>query len=246
MGIVKTEKYFEMLAQQSSRRVSTALLTVYHTLENFYGDLHWWPADSPEEVIIGAILVQNVAWKNVEKAIENLREVGLLGFEKINQTSLEEIEPLIKSTLYFRMKAKKLKAFAEHVRLHHGGRIESLLQRPLNEQRVELLSIYGVGAETADDILLYAAELPSFVVDSYTKRVFSRLGYVRPDIPYETLRNWFMAHLPNDVRLFNQFHAMIDAVGHRLCSAKNPKCQLCPLVELCQTGQNRHNECHSS
>ncbi|MBX5437143.1 MAG: endonuclease III domain-containing protein [Alicyclobacillaceae bacterium] len=198
-----------------------------------FGDRRWWPAETQEEVIIGAILVQGVAWSNTAKAIHNLRSQDLLSLRAIHAAAVEDIEACIVPTRYYRAKARKLKAFAEHVQTHHGGDIGAMLAQPMGELRSELLSIYGIGPETADDILLYAAGLPSFVVDTYTRRIFHRLGYTAPDIPYEVMRAWFMDHLPPEAPLYNQYHALLDAVGHNCCTNRRPQCERCPLAPAC-------------
>lgn len=228
----QTKDYFRTSAL-STDIISERLLDIYEVLEAHFGDLQWWPADTVDEVIIGAILVQNVSWKNVTTAILRLQAAQLLSLGRIHEATIEEIEPCITSTLYYRMKAKKLKAFAAHVADCHAGDIHLLLSQPMDDLRRELLTIYGIGEETADDIVLYAGHHPSFVIDAYTKRVFHRLGFVDQSVPYGVLRDWFMRHLPNDVPLYNQYHAMIDAVGHRYCSNKNPKCGECPLGDTC-------------
>lgn len=232
MPKVHANEYFPKSAL-SADSLRLQLLNVYACLEKYFGDLKWWPAETVDEVIIGAILVQNVAWKNVTTAIQRLQAAQLLSLHSIHVATIEEIEPCITSTLYYRMKAKKLKAFAAHVANTHAGDVLSMLGQPMDALRLELLTIYGIGEETADDIVLYAGQHPSFVIDAYTKRIFHRLGFVDPSVPYGVLRDWFMHYLPHDVSLFNQYHAMIDAVGHRYCSNKNPKCSDCPLHPMC-------------
>lgn len=213
--------------------ISNLLMDIYERMEKQMGNLHWWPAETREEVIIGAILVQSVAWKNVESAIANLRAQALLSFFALYGASADEIEPLIRSTLYFRMKTKKLKAFANHLHIAHSGDLMAMLTQPMPALRAELLQIYGIGQETADDIILYAANQPSFVIDTYTKRIFHRLGYGDDNVSYAALRQWFMDHLPANAPLFNQYHALIDAVGHRYCTTNQPNCTVCPLHGMC-------------
>lgn len=213
--------------------VMARLLEVYERLFAHYGDRRWWPADTAEEVIIGAILVQNVAWKNVEKAIAQLRDRDWLTLAALHEAPAEDIEECIVSTLYYRMKARKLKAFAAMVETEFGGDANLLLALPAADLRTRLLSVWGIGPETADDIVLYAAHQPSFVVDSYTRRIFFRLGVTREKATYDELRDFFMRHLPLDVGLYNQYHALIDALGHSVCLSKRPRCGECPLQSLC-------------
>lgn len=224
---------FEHLDFESIQRI---LLKVYRTMYDHFGELHWWPADTVEEMIIGAILVQNVSWKNTEIAITRLREADLLTFTRLYDADLALISECVRSTRFHRLKARKLKAFAEHVVTRYNGSADAMLGQPMGVLRQELLGIWGIGAETADDILLYGAEHPSFVIDAYTKRIFHRMGLIRENPPYEALRTWFMAYLPADTALFNRYHAMLDAVGHRYCALSNPRCGECPLVSLCRTG----------
>ncbi|MCL6548757.1 MAG: endonuclease [Alicyclobacillus sp.] len=213
------------------------LMDIYNRMFEHFGDRKWWPAETVEEVVIGAILVQGVAWSNTVKAIDNLRQRGLLTIPALHRASAEEVETCIVPTRYFRMKAKKLKAFAAHVEDRYGGDLAAMFDQPLEPLRTELLGIYGIGRETADDIVLYAAGKASFVIDSYTKRIFHRLGYTAEEVPYEWMRAWFMDHLPADPALYNQYHALIDAVGHHFCSHKQPLCAPCPLRSLCDRGQ---------
>lgn len=210
------------------------LLDIYHALENHFGDLHWWPAKTKDEVAIGAILTQNVSWANVEKALALLAEQGLLSLAGINRAPFDQLEHCIVSTRYYKTKAKKLKAFAEYFLTIWHGDWELLQKAGIDKARHGLLGVWGIGPETADDILLYAAELPSFVIDTYTKRIFARLGYIDEKISYADLRHWFMSQLPSDIGLFNQYHALIDALGHRLCLTRKPSCPQCPLEYLCK------------
>lgn len=205
----------------------------YELLLLHFGPRHWWPAETPEEVVIGAILVQGVAWSNAEKAILRLKEAGLLSLSEIARAEEEILAECVRSTLYYRMKAKKLKAFARHILDHYEGKLERLWDKPMEEARRELLGIYGIGPETADSMLLYAGQHPTFVVDAYTRRIFSRMGWVPANISYEELRRFFMERLPQDTKLFNDYHAQLVELGKRYCTARNPRCQLCPLQEWC-------------
>lgn len=184
-------------------------------------------------MIIGAILVQNVSWSNTVKALDNLREGGLLDFTAVAEADPEEIEKRIVPTRFYRMKTARLQAFARMVRDRYEGNVTALLAEPFGRLRETLLGVMGIGEETADDILLYAANLPSFVVDAYTRRIFYRLGLAAKEVPYGTLRAFFMANLPEDAALFGHYHALIDALGHRVCLSSRPRCGECPLLPAC-------------
>ncbi len=205
------------------------LLELYKQLRSEHGNLRWWPADSPFEVALGAILTQATAWRNVEKAIDNLKAADAFTPEQIHAISQDELEKLLHPSGYFRMKAKKVRAFVEHI-IERPMAVMFKLDVP--DLRKELLSIYGVGPETADSIILYAAEKPSFVVDTYTYRLFSRLGWVAGNFHYERLRALFMDNLPHDVNLFNEYHALIVRHGARVCK-KTPNCESCFLQSQC-------------
>jgi endonuclease III related protein len=213
--------------------VGKLLETIYQALYQHFGPRHWWPADTAEEVVIGAILVQGVAWSNVEKAIARLKEAGWLSFRAIDEAEEDDLAECVRSTLYFRMKAKKLKAFARHMMECYEGQLERLFAKPLLEVRKELLGIYGIGPETADSILLYAGGLPAFVVDAYTRRIFSRMGYVDEKISYDELQRFFTDRLPESVELFNEYHALLVELGKQICTARKPKCSRCPLAGWC-------------
>ena len=208
------------------------LLNLYDQLRSEYGAQAWWPAETPFEVIIGAILVQSTAWRNVVKAIGNLRDADLLTPPKLAAISQPRLEELVRPSGYFRVKAKKLRAFLTHLEVHHSYRLDSLFAAEVFTMRQELLSIYGIGNETADSIILYAAEKPIFVIDSYTHRLFSRLGWIAGKYDYDKLQAIFMDALPHDVRLFNEFHALIDRHSSRICR-KTPHCEECVLRAEC-------------
>lgn len=206
-----------------------------------FGPRFWWPAvgvpeperAAPFEMIVGAILVQNVAWSNVEKALLALREAGLLEPAALHRAEPEVIEPLIRPTGYFRQKTKKLKAFCEYLFRQYSGDLAKLLARPLPALREELGALPGIGPETRDCILNYAAGYPVMAMDTYTRRIFSRMGIFDPAVSYETMSEFFHAHLPADTELLGEYHAQIDTLGHRLCLKTRPQCQKCPLQELC-------------
>ena len=210
------------------------LFDLYHQLQTEHGTLKWWPADTPFEVALGAILTQATAWRNVVKAIDNLKAADVFTPEQIHAISQDELEQLLRPSGYFRMKTKKVRAFVEHIVQRP---MQVMFKQDVPELREELLSIYGVGPETADSIILYAAEKPSFVVDTYTYRLLSRLGWVEGNYHYERLHALFMDNLPHEVELFNEYHALIVRHGARVCR-KTPECQACGLQSVCDYFRN--------
>ena len=220
---------------------STAALLqqVYRRLYHAYGPQHWWPGDGgPLEVCVGAILTQACAWGNVERALANLKGAGVLSARGLRDVPLEELARLLYPCGYFNVKARKVKAFVAHLWERHGGEVRRLLAQPPERLRQELLAVYGIGEETADDILLYAAGHPSFVVDAYTRRVLARLGVTPDGQRYAHYQELFHRHLPRDAALFNEYHALLVRLGKDVCR-KEPRCPQCPLLPLCPTGQGR-------
>jgi endonuclease-3 related protein len=208
------------------------LLEIYRRLDAHFGPRGWWPAETPFEVCVGAILTQNVAWKNVLKAIASLKEEGLLSLEAIYRASPEKIAGLVRPTRYYNQKTKKLKNFCSLVVDRHGADLNRLFALPVADLRRELLGVKGIGKETADSIILYAAHKPVFVVDAYTSRIFGRLGIIPAQWDYDRIQEFFTRNLPPDVGLFNQYHALIDGAGHYYCSG-TPRCGQCPLADIC-------------
>ncbi|MFQ5850631.1 MAG: endonuclease III domain-containing protein [Candidatus Binatia bacterium] len=204
------------------------LLQIYRRLYRHYGDLHWWPGDSPLEITVGAILTQNTAWPNVEKAIQRLKDKGALSVEALSRLPHARLARLIKAAGYFNVKARRLKNFISFLERCYGGNLKKMFNQSLDRLRVDLLSISGTGQETADSILLYAAEKPIFVIDAYTKRILSRHGVLPYEKSYEEFQRLFMKHLPRDVPLYNQYHAMLVNIGKDFCRAR-PLCAPCPL-----------------
>jgi endonuclease-3 related protein len=209
------------------------LLELYRALSDAYGPQGWWPADSPFEVIVGAILTQSTNWRNVERAIENLKKHNVLTTKRLSKLPEEKLAQLIRPSGYFRQKAKKLKAFVAHLHAHYGGDLRGMLAQPTKKLRAELLSIWGIGPETADSIMLYAANKPVFVVDAYTKRIFSRLGLISSQISYDELQRLCMAQLPKSAKLFNEYHALLVRHGKEICRPQ-PRCERCVLARACQ------------
>ncbi|KAF0193155.1 MAG: endonuclease III-like protein [Gammaproteobacteria bacterium] len=218
------------------------LITVFDKLLAQHGPQHWWPAESLFEVMVGAILTQNTAWSNVEKAIANLKRAGKLSARDIVATPQAELAELLTPSGYFNIKAQRLRQFCEWL-LENGG-YARLAQRETAQLRRELLSVHGIGHETADDILLYAYARPVFVIDAYTRRLFARLGLVAGDEPYEAVREFFEATLAGEspardddmTGLFNEYHALIVAHAKHVCR-KNPACDRCCLRADCPSRQ---------
>jgi len=215
-------------AQNKPSLNKKSLLRIYRLLYGAYGPRNWWPGDGPFEVMIGAILTQNTAWKNVEKAISNLKRKNLLDPPKLHKISQDKLAELIRPAGYFRQKAKKIKTFLDYFGTSYEYSTEKMKKRPLENLRQELLGCWGIGAETADSILLYALDKPVFVVDNYTMRIFRRLGYLNSKDDYHSTQRFFMKYLPPDPGLYNEYHACIVALGNDVCNPK-PKCAKCPL-----------------
>ncbi|OGW36752.1 MAG: endonuclease [Nitrospirae bacterium RBG_13_39_12] len=205
------------------------LLKIYHTLYQFFGPQYWWPGDTPFEIAVGAILTQNTNWGNVEKAINNLKKEKALNPKAIHKMPISRLALLIKPAGYFNVKAKRLKSFIKFLMNEYRGSMSKMKKEDTNSLREKLLSINGVGPETADSILLYALEKPVFVVDAYTKRVLSRHGIMEHDKPYEIFQELFISSLKRDARLFNEYHALIVRVGKTFCKRREPLCEICPL-----------------
>lgn len=211
------------------------LQEVYQRLYSAYGPQHWWPGQGPFEVIVGAVLVQNTNWKNVERAIQNLREAGLLEPRRLAKTPLAELEELIRPAGYYRIKARRLRNLLEMIVRRYGGSLERMFAAPMERLREELLQVRGIGPETADSILLYAGGFPTFVVDTYTHRVLARHGWIGFDADYYQIKEYFESQLEPDVSLFNEYHALLVRVGKQHCR-RQPKCSGCPLEEMLPEG----------
>jgi len=205
------------------------LNNIFEILYNTFGPQHWWPGDSPFEVAVGAILTQNTNWSNVKKAIENLKKYKLLEPYKIYKIDHKKLSELIKSSGYYTIKAKRLKSFIDFLIKEYNGKIESMNNEDTLLLRKKLLSINGIGKETADSILLYAINKPIFVIDTYTKRILSRHGILTDKDSYDYYQNLFHKSLKKDVKLFNEYHALIVKVGKTFCKSKRPLCDQCPL-----------------
>jgi endonuclease-3 related protein len=206
------------------------ILATYHALLDYYGQQSWWPAEDEFEVMVGAILTQNTAWTNVEKAITNLKKRGLCDANSMADVDQQTLAEVIRPSGYYNQKAQRLIRFARWYR--QQGEHAGLSHRNTKELRAALLDLNGIGDETADDIVLYAFDKPSFVIDSYTRRLFSRLGLLKEKENYATLQQHFHAMLKPDVALFQQYHALIVSHAKRHC-LKKPRCSGCPLTQLC-------------
>ena len=213
------------------------LTDIYDRLLERYGPRDWWPADSMFEVMVGAVLVQNTAWSNAEKGIRALSEAGLLSPHGLRNADQDDIAQLIYSSGYYNMKARKLKALVEWLG-ERDDDIQALMAEDPVSLREELLSIHGIGEETADDILLYALDMPVFVIDHYTKRLLHRLDLAPEKGPYAHYQRLFTDHLLPDVPLFNEYHALIVTHSANVCK-KEPDCVECCLLEVCPTGRAR-------
>lgn len=209
------------------------LVRLYRLLYERYGPQGWWPAETPFEVVVGAILTQATAWRNVERAIENLKSADLILPESIFQTDERELAELIRPAGYFNSKARRLKSFVKHLFEEHGGSLEEMFSQDLEPLREELLMIYGIGPETADSIALYAADKPTFVIDAYTRRLLHRLGLIENrEMSYDELRRFFLERLPQDIALYKEYHALIVEHCKRICR-RRPLCGRCHIGDLC-------------
>ncbi len=206
-----------------------ALRRYYNRLHRHFGPQHWWPARTRFEVVLGALLTQNTAWSNVEKAFGNLRREAGLSPARLARVPVSKLARLLRPSGYFRQKTRAVRGFLHHLNNHYRGSLSRLLGRPTSELRAELLSLRGIGPETADSILLYAAGRPVFVVDAYTRRVLSRHGLAPANASYQDIQSFFHRHLPPDAKLFNEYHALLVAVGKNFCHSRNPDCAACPL-----------------
>jgi endonuclease III related protein len=212
------------------------LQKVFDLLLESYGRQEWWPADSAFEVMVGAVLTQNTAWSNVERAITNLKQAKVLHQRGILALSREDLAELIRPSGYFNVKAQRLQNLCRFL-AENGGEC-ALREADMVSARKMLLSVNGVGAETADDIMLYALDKPVFVVDAYTRRIFSRLGMLQGDEKYDEIRVGFEQALGPHVLLFKEYHALIVSHGKETCKTK-PHCDQCGLVAECLFGSNR-------
>lgn len=203
-------------------------MQMYHLMLKHLGPQHWWPGDTALEIMVGAILTQNTNWNNVEKAMENLKREHLLSIEILYDISIEKLAEGIRLAGYYNLKAGRLKNLITFLMDKYDGNSDLLFREDTYEMREHLLSIKGIGPETADSIILYAAGQPIFVIDAYTYRILRRHDLVDDSMTYDELQGFFMDNLPQDMDLFNEFHALIVKTGKEYCGRK-PRCEICPL-----------------
>jgi endonuclease-3 related protein len=208
----------------------TSPMDVYRQLLEAYGPQGWWPADTPFEVMVGAVLTQNTSWNNVEKAIDNLKRADMLSAEEIAEADTDALAELIRPSGFFRQKSLRLQEIARFFLSH--GRTEGLKRWPTTSLRIRLLDVYGVGPETADSILLYALDKPVCVIDAYTLRIFHRLGLIPEKMDYDKAQNFCHQRLAQTLPLLQEFHALIVEHAKRHCT-KKPACEHCPLQARC-------------
>ena len=220
-----------MEGKKKSTQRAQEIPAAYTILRRLNGHLNWWPGNTRLEIVVGAILTQNTAWINVEKAIAELKRRRLLSLRALRDVREPELELAIRSSGYFKQKTRKLKTFIDWLDRTHNGSLARLERVPTDTLRNQLLSVWGIGPETADSILLYAFERPVFVIDAYTKRLATRHRWAAEDAGYDTLRKCFTRSLPVDTKLYNDYHAQIVMAGKNYCGPK-PKCENCPLKSL--------------
>jgi endonuclease-3 related protein len=205
---------------------------IYQILLNHFGPQEWWPGETPFEVMVGAVLTQNTNWVNVSRAIDNLKKENLLSFEKMHGLPIELLAEKIKPAGYFNLKAKRLKNLLNFISEEYLGSLEDMLSEDTLSLREKILTVKGIGPETADSILLYAGKKPVFVVDTYTHRIFSRHNVIAEEEGYYEIQEYFTLSLPEDVELFNEYHALIVRLGKEFCKKSKPQCRRCPLNDL--------------
>lgn len=208
----------------------------YQRLFDYFGPQNWWPAETTFEIVVGAVLTQNTNWRGVEKAIVNLKEAGLLNYKGLVALPVKNLAELIRPSGFFNVKAARLKKLLVMIEENYGGDLEALFLDELSSARENLLGVKGIGPETADAILLYAARQPVFVIDAYTYRMFSRHNLVDEETDYHSMQERFMDSLPESVELYNEFHALIVIGTKTFCKKNIPLCESCPLLGL--------NECY--
>lgn len=211
--------------------MSHPLEEIYRRLLDRFGPQHWWPGDTPLEIMVGAVLTQNTNWENVEKAIANLKAAGLLDLQRLAETPTGMLAELIRPSGYYNLKAGRLHNLLRAITGEHDS-LESFFAADLETLRAQLLAVKGIGPETADSILLYAGAKPTFVIDAYTHRLLLRHGLIWEESNYYEMQELFLSSLPEEVALFNEYHALIVRVGKEFCRKTKPRCAECPLLEL--------------
>ena len=208
----------------------------YSVLRARFGPQHWWPARTRLEVILGAILTQNTTWHNATLALRNLRKSGLLSWQALRRACLSGLQACVRPSGFYRQKARTIRDFVDWLSREHAGSLDRLFSLSTDELRRRLLDLRGLGPETVDAIILYAVERPLFVADAYTRRVLARHGFVSDAADYHQTQEFLHAHLPPDTSLFNEFHALLVAVGKKHCKPQSPRCAGCPLEEFLPQG----------
>src|SRR5712664_2518967 len=221
-----------LTAEVAGSNTGPLLMRYFTAMSQNLGPMNWWPARTPFEVIVGAILTQNTSWGNVERAIANLRSAQMLTPSAISAARMARLAALVRPSGYFRQKAKKLKSFVRFLQREYGGSLKRMFESPTGILRGKLLSVHGIGPETADSILLYAGNHPVFVVDAYTHRIFGRHGITDGKLDYEGVRTLIETSIPQRPELFNEFHALIVNTGKNWCRKGAPRCEKCPLRPL--------------
>lgn len=224
-----------MSGKSKKKAVKEEIALYYESLYTAFGPQGWWPGKTRFEVIVGAILTQNTAWSNVEKAIRNLKSEKLLTPERLNGVSADRLANFIRPAGYFNVKAKRLKNFTGYLFKEHNGSLDRLFKKAPAALRAGLLGVNGIGPETADSILLYAGARAEFVIDAYTKRIAARHGLAPEDAPYDYLKALFTESLPEDTTVFNEYHALIVKTGKDFCKRTKPRCMECPLGPFLKT-----------
>ena len=219
----KCRKYFKNIPENKGINL------IYDILLNCFGSQDWWPGEPRFEIIVGAILTQAVNWRNVKKSIAVLKENNLLQPELMLNLEKDKLAEKIKSSGYYNMKALKLKKFLQYLFDNYNGKLEEMFEQPLSRLRKELLKVYGIGPETADSILLYAGNYRTFVVDAYTRRIFYRIGYAGKKIKYEELKELISREIPDDLKIYQDYHALLVVLGKNYCKKNNPGCDSCPI-----------------
>jgi endonuclease-3 related protein len=210
------------------------LKEIYCRLLSAYGPQQWWPADSPFEMMVGAVLTQSAAWSNVEKAIDNLKKADMLSSERIRDVSFSELAEIIRPSGYYNVKARKLKSLAYWLGETYNDDIGKMSRTDTGILREQILSVYGIGPETADSILLYAARKPVFVIDTYTRRIISRIGLMKEEESYNDYQGLFMTGIKEDVAVYNEYHALLVRLAKEACN-KKPSCRNCCLNDICRS-----------
>jgi len=208
------------------------LLEIYDILLDHFGPQGWWPGDTPFEIMVGAVLTQNTNWTNVSRAIDNLKRDGLLSFDKMHELPVDILAEKIKPAGYFNLKAARLKNLLGFIAREYDGSLDNMFAMDTYSLREEILTVKGVGPETADSILLYAANKPVFVVDTYTHRIFTRHNIIAEEDGYYEIQEYFTLSLPEDIALYNEYHALIVRLGKEFCRKSKPLCNSCPLEKV--------------